>query len=62
MRAYTSDIIKSAVKHGLMPDVKNGGNTVRMYICPYCKGVSRMKFRGHGKVIDACKCGYRKSG
>lgn len=60
--AYTSDIIKKAAALGFAPDVRNGGNIVRMYICPQCKNSSRMKFRKAGEVREACKCGFRKKG
>jgi len=59
---YTSDVIKNAVAQGYAPDCISGKKIVRMYICPECKGISRIKFRKKGDVREACKCGYRKQG
>jgi len=52
---YTSDMIKEAVNAGF---THVGG---RGYFCKACKGLNTLrKFKKDGKVIYACKCGYRR--
>lgn len=57
-----TDLIECAKMEGFAPLLNSSGKSMQIFQCPSCGQKSLGVFAKGNYTIDACICGYRKSG